>query len=90
MYTIMILEYSNKGTTMTDESKVISEDLVIYSYTPTDDITILELSEIMKVLFVSLIEGIQGQTVRGKEPLQIDDEVYNVLPPHVTKHFSKD
>lgn len=61
----------------------------IYNYKPTDDLTIQELSDMFRVLFVSLIEGIQGHPVVGKDDLQIDDAVFAALPTDLRRHFTK-
>ena len=61
----------------------------IYNYKPTDDLTVEELSKIMTILFVSLIEGIQGQPVKGVDDLQVDDEVFAALPAELTRHFTQ-
>lgn len=61
----------------------------LYNYTPTDDLTLRELSDIMQALFVSLIEGIQGQSVKGEDDLQIDDVIYNALRDRLKRHFSE-
>ncbi len=49
----------------------------LYNYTPTQDLTVQELSDIMQTLFVSLIEGIQGKPVEGSDDLQVDPLIYN-------------
>ena len=61
----------------------------LYNYTPTDDLTLRELSDIMQSLFVSLIEGIQGQPVKGVDDLQIDDVIYNALRDRLKRHFTE-
>lgn len=60
----------------------------LYNYTPTDDLTISELSDLMKMLLVSLIEGIQGQPVKGDDDLQIDDVIYDLLNDNLQRHFT--
>lgn len=59
----------------------------LYSFTPTEDITTLELALIMRTLFVSLIEGIQGQPTRGVDNLEIDDAIYDPMPDDLKKYF---
>ena len=59
----------------------------LYSFTPTKDMTTLELASIVKTLFVSLIEGIQGQPTRGEDHLEIDDAIYDPLPDELKKYF---
>lgn len=59
----------------------------LYSFTPTDDLTTLELARIVKTLFVSLIEGIQGQPTRGEDELEIDDAIYDLLPDDLKQYF---
>lgn len=59
----------------------------LYSFTPTDDLTTLELARIVKTLFVSLIEGIQGQPTRGEDELEIDDAIYDPLPDDLKQYF---
>ncbi len=61
----------------------------LYNYTPSDDLTVKELSDIMQALFVSLIEGIQGQPVKGEDDLQIDDVIYNALRDSLKRHFTE-
>lgn len=61
----------------------------IYNYTPTDDLTLPELSDLMKMLLVSLIEGIQGQDVKGDDDLQIDDVIYNAMRDRLKRHFTE-
>jgi len=61
----------------------------LYNYTPKDDLTIQELSDIMKALFVSLIESIQSQPAIGSDDLQVDDVIFNALPNHLKRHFSE-
>jgi len=59
----------------------------IYNFDPQDDLTVAELAKVMQVLFVSLIEGIQGQPVKGADDLQVDEIVYNAVPVEMRKHF---
>ncbi len=61
----------------------------LYNYTPTDDLTLSELSDLMKMLLVSLIEGIQGQPVKGDDDLQIDDVIFDSLGEHLKQHFTE-
>ena len=61
----------------------------LYSFTPTDDLTTLELAMIVKTLFVSLIEGIQGQPTHGIDNLEIDDAIYDGLPDDLKKYFTE-
>lgn len=61
--------------------------MTIYTYTPKDDITVKELSGIVQVLFVSLIEAIQQQPVKGCDDLEVDELVYNNLPEDLKTHF---
>ncbi len=61
----------------------------LYNYTPTQDLTVHELSDIMQTLFVSLIEGIQGQPVVGSDELQVDPLIFNALPTHLKRHFTE-
>jgi len=63
------------------------DQLKLYIFKPTDDITVQELANIMKVLFVSLIEGIQGKKVSGVDNLEIDAPIYNNLTPELKKYF---
>lgn len=63
--------------------------MILYNYTPQNDLTVNELSDIMKVLFVSIIEGIQGLDVRGADDLQIDDVIIKALPLELHRHFTK-
>ena len=58
-----------------------------YNYKPSDDLTIHELSDIMRVLFVSLIEGIQRTDIKGEDDLQIDDIILDSIPEHARRHF---
>ncbi len=62
--------------------------MILYNYTPTDDLTVKELSDIMKVLFVSIIEGIQGSDVKGADDLQIDDIILEAIPTELRRHFT--
>ncbi len=62
----------------------------IYTYKPTSDLTVDELSTIMTVMLVTLIQAIQGMPTRPGEPLQVDATAYANLPPEVLKHFVKD
>lgn len=59
----------------------------LYSFTPTEDLTTVQLALIMKVLFVSLIEGIQGQAVRGEDNLEVDDAIFNSLSKELQVYF---
>ena len=61
--------------------------MTIYTYTPKDDITVKELSSIVQVLFVSLIEAIQQQPIQGCDDLEIVELVYNNLPEDLKIHF---
>lgn len=61
--------------------------MTIYTYTPKDDITVKELSSIVQVLFVSLIEAIQQQPIKGSDDLEVDESVYNNLPEDLKGHF---
>lgn len=61
----------------------------LYNYTPQDDLTVKELSDIMKVLFVSIIEGIQGSDVKGADDLQIDDIILEAVPEELRRHFTE-
>ncbi len=61
--------------------------MTLYDFQPTNEMTTLELASIVKVLFVSLIEGIQGQPTRGIDTLQIDDAIYNPIPDDLKKYF---
>lgn len=61
----------------------------LYSFTPTEDITTLELARIVKTLFVSLIEGIQGQLPVGENNLEIDVAIYDPLPEDLKKFFTE-
>ena len=60
----------------------------LYNYTPQDDLTVKELSDIMKVLFVSIIEGIQGSDVKGADDLQIDDIILEAFTEEQRRHFT--
>lgn len=62
--------------------------MTIYTYTPKDDITVKELSSIVQVLFVSLIEAIQQQPIQGSDDLEVDELVYNNLPEDLKSHFT--
>ena len=62
--------------------------MTIYTYTPKDDMTVQELSGIVQVLFVSLIEAIQQQPVQGCDDLEVDETVYNNLPEDLKGHFT--
>lgn len=59
----------------------------LYAFTPTEDMTVLELATITRALFVSLIEGIQGQPTRGADNLEIDDEIYDNLDEDLKHYF---
>ena len=59
----------------------------LYSFTPTEDMTTLELALIMRTLFVSLIEGIQGQPTLGVDELEIDDAIYDPMSDDLKKYF---
>lgn len=59
----------------------------LYNYKPDDTLSIMDVSDIMQILFVSLIEGIQGQPVKGSDDLQVDDVIYDLLPDHLKRHF---
>lgn len=61
----------------------------LYDFNPTADMTILEVASIMKILFVSLIEGIQGQPTHGSDNLQIDDAIYDPMPESLKKYFDE-
>lgn len=58
-----------------------------YTFKPTKDMTVTELSVIMQTLMVALIQAMSGQTVTGHEDLEIEEPVYDNLPSEVKKHF---
>lgn len=59
----------------------------LYKFNIPEDITTYELAVIMKIMFVSMIEAIQGQATDGSNPLEIDNFIYDALPPDLKKYF---
>lgn len=59
----------------------------LYKYEPQEDLTLQELSDIMKTLFVSLIEAIQQHNATGADDLEVDILIYRALPDHLQRHF---
>lgn len=60
-----------------------------FTYTPIDDLTVKELSDIFKVTMVALIEGITGQAQTGSDVLEFEEPIYNSFPDSVKKHFTE-
>lgn len=69
---------SNKGKTMKK-----------FTFTPTKDLTVQELSNIFKVTMVALIEGITGEPQSGSDKLEFEEHIYNSLSDDVKKHFTE-
>ncbi|KKM07069.1 hypothetical protein LCGC14_1737630 [marine sediment metagenome] len=60
-----------------------------FTYAPTDDLTVQELSDIFKVTVVALIEGLSGQVQTGSDALEFEEPIYDSFPDDVKKHFTE-
>lgn len=60
-----------------------------FTFTPTEDLTVLELANIFRVTMVALIEGITGKPPTGSEILELEEQIYNSLSDDVKKHFTE-
>ncbi len=60
-----------------------------FTFTPTEDLTVLELANIFRVTMVALIEGITGKPPTGSDILELEEQIYNSLPNGVKKHFTE-
>ena len=59
----------------------------LYTFTPTEDMTALQVAMALKVLLVSLIESLQGQTVCGTDKLEVSSTIYSSLPNDIKSCF---
>ncbi len=60
-----------------------------FTFTPTEDFTVLELANIFRVTMVALIEGITGKPPTGSDTLELEEQIYDSLSDDVKKHFTE-
>ena len=60
-----------------------------FTFTPTEDMTVRELSDVFTVTIVALIEGVSGQPQTGSNVLELEEHLYKSLPDNVKKHFTE-
>lgn len=59
----------------------------LYKFTPNEEMSTLELAQVLEKLLVSLMQGLYGRKIDGSEPLQIDDAILNSMPEECRKYF---
>ena len=60
-----------------------------FTFTPTDDLTVQELSDIFTITMVALIEGITGKPQTGSDKFEVEEHLYNSFSDDVKKHFTE-
>ena len=60
-----------------------------FKFKATEDMTVQELAEVMKVFIVSLIEAMQQKQPLGQDDLEIDDEIFEMLSPELQRFFEE-
>lgn len=61
----------------------------LYTFKPTDDITVQELASVVGTFLVALCEHLGGKEVIGKEKFEIEESIYKNLDKKLMRHFKE-
>lgn len=63
--------------------------MTVYTFRNPGSTTPDENLELMIVMFTILVQELQGGTYQPHEPFQIDQQVYDRLPPKLQRFFAE-